>query len=215
MLKLFSFYSLILPAMLFSQNKFSISAQEGKISFSSDSLYIICRGTKSKAGVIAKQFNIIDSVVTHVGIGYIDEGVLKIVNVTNEPTTTSSALIFDSYLSYTSSSDVFFVGIWRAELNSMEYLKMKRIIDSISNKKIIFDYSFLLTNNDTLYCSEFCANILMYVNKNKFYFPPTILDIKDPLLRVFLKRDRLIYFPVDFFKKNKLFEPMISYYKNM
>jgi len=55
----------LLPLLAIAQCYFSI--------FDCNHLYIVVRGTKTKQRFIAHNFNLIDSNITHVGIGLLDK----------------------------------------------------------------------------------------------------------------------------------------------
>ena len=48
-----------------------------------NNIYIVGRSTKYKQNIIAKDFNIKDSLLTHIGLGLLEDGVLKIYNISN------------------------------------------------------------------------------------------------------------------------------------
>lgn len=64
---------------------------------SNKSIYIVYRATKNKQNTIAKNFNIKDSLMTHVGLGLVNAGKLEIYNVSNvKKSNNESALLKES-----------------------------------------------------------------------------------------------------------------------
>lgn len=83
--------------------------------------------------------------------------------------------------------------------------RMKRILKSYPGRKIVFDVSFSLNNDDTLYCSEFCATVLNSIGLGTCHFTPVKKKLNDRLFVTILKREELIYYPVDFFRATNYF----------
>ncbi len=175
----------------------------------SERIYIFCRGTKSKSSLIAHRFNISDTNITHTGIGIYHDKQLSIYNVIDN-SYLPSALIIDSLQSFIQSPDVYYLGVWECTVSIAEMQKAISLVKYYSSRKIFFDAAFNIENNDTLYCSEFCAAILNQVDSEKFNFHPTKIDLTNPLYQSILNRKQLIYYPVDFFQRTdrlaKIFE---------
>lgn len=171
-------------------------------------LYIVCRGTRSKSFVIAKQFNLKDSVATHAGIGFVQNNEFKIFNITNE----KIPIRIESFSSFILNDDVYYVGLWKIRVSSLEYKRAIDFINMTIQRNIRFDYDFKLNNGDSLYCSELCVLVLKFANRKKFNFQPTIKKLNDPLICNVLKRKTLSYYPVDFFSGNRNFSLAGSYF---
>lgn len=170
------------------------------------SIYIFCRGTKSKSVLIAHKFNYSDTNITHVGIGYYKNHKFIIYNVSDIVPIANTALRVDTLESFLQSEDIYFFSAWQYQTTKRKIRKLKNLLDSYTLKNIVFDASFELNNADTLYCSEFCAEVLKKFKKRNFYIPPNEYRLKNTLLEIVLKRQKLIYFPVDFFQKLNLFK---------
>ncbi|MEO6669580.1 MAG: hypothetical protein ABIN36_08915 [Ferruginibacter sp.] len=182
--------------------------------FQENIIYLFCRGTYSKVGMVAKYFNLMDTVSTHVGIGYLRKGKLAIYNVTTN-SNTNNAFKIESLEEFTSMDDIYSLQVWSIVLNKSDRRKVYGYCSRFSHKVISFDYKFNTANDDTLYCSEFCANLLRYVNATKFNFAPNSKDISNTLFEVILNKKELIYYPVDFFQSNPYFIRQASYiFKN-
>lgn len=172
--------------------------------FKNDAIYIITRSTEFKEDFIAKDFNIIDTLSTHVGIGFAEEGKLKIYNVSNDQMLNNSALICDDYKSFTSLKSIKYISIWEKKVTTERMSYFKSILLEYKKEKIYFDYDFLLNNDNYLYCSEFVANVL-----TKFDTNYKIKPIKKELNTFYskaLNRKFITYIPVDFFRKDSAFK---------
>lgn len=181
-----------------------------EITLHKKSLFMVCRGTYSKSALIAQKFNIKDRNITHCGIGFIKNDSFLIYNV-SDIHSTQSCLIIDSLSSFRKSADVYYLGIWECRLNTKTLETIKRHCEDYAQKKIAFDYSFILDDSDMLYCSEFCARILNAANQPELYFRPVELQLKNEFYEAFLKRKVLLYFPVDFFEENKGFKKIYEW----
>lgn len=180
--------------------------------FDKESLFVICRGTKTKSGLIAKNFNLSDTNATHVGIAFERFNNLRIFNVTNEKYKDENALRVDSLASFIENEDIYYLSIWKINTSPEEFKLAMTFIDRELEKKIQFDYNFRISDDDTLYCSEFCIRLLKFINSEKFKFNPQKKELKSLLLEAVLKRKILNYFPVDFFTLNKNFSHIASFY---
>ena len=173
-------------------------------------IYIFCRGTSGKAGLIARQFNRADTNITHVGLGYVDRAGAKIFNVTDIKGY-KNALVVDSIGSFIASPDVQYLSIWKYKNSPREFRRMKKLIKSYLTRTIFFDISFQLKDDDTLYCSEFCVNILNKINPGKLCFEPLKKELNGKLYSAILKRKEITYYPVDFFEANKHFSLLCEF----
>jgi hypothetical protein len=77
-------------------------------------------------------------------------------------------------------------------------------------KNIVFDSRFSISNDDTLYCSEFCAFTLNSCDTISPNFKPALKVLKNRFYIEYLQTENLKYYPVDFFissgKFKKIFE---------
>lgn len=190
--QLLFFLLCFISTSIFSQNNIK------DLTLEKNTIYLFCRGTKAKAGLIAEEFNSKDRKITHVGIGYLDDGKLSIFNVTDRDTI-KTALVVDDLKSFISEG-AFYLSVWRCKNTEANFLKLKEICSRYKKSKIYFDYTFLLNNKyDVLYCSEFCAKVLMEIDPQKFHFRTKKLKL-DYYYQALLNRNRLVYYPVDFFE---------------
>lgn len=167
--------------------------------FKRQSIYIVTRGTVSKRFVIANEFNLADTNSTHVGIGYKDKNTNKIVNVTNNRSTKNNALVTETFDEFLKEDDVTSCAIYKIKISKSEYRKFREIIKQIESMAIVFDYEFSLTNSDSLYCSEFCYQVLKQIDSTIFRIPFVRKKITNSFIKTALKREYLNYIPVDFY----------------
>ena len=201
-------FILYLSFILFNLN---VIAQKS-IEFNTSKLYLVTRSTENKQNIIAKDFNIKDSLSTHIGIGYFENQKFKIYNVSNiEVNTNDSSLIIDSYESFINLKDFKYCSIWSCVLEVDKMNKFKQILKTFENKKLTFDHEFDLKNS-SYYCSEFVYNVLKLLDEEKFNFTPKTIVLTDFYKNV-LKREKLKFIPVDFFQTNQLFTIEYEKYK--
>lgn len=160
-----------------------------------NTLYIFCRGTATKSGFVAKQYNIIDTQITHTGIGYFKNGVARIYHVTDDKHV-KNALQVSSMKSF-AVPETIHLSIWEIPMERRAFNTTVAMLHRSATRKIIFDRQFSLTNSpDSIYCAEFCAIVL--AEAGVFSVPRTIY-LKDKLAASFLDRQLFTYFPADFF----------------
>lgn len=203
-----SFYTKIQFLLLLFSINVSPQIAIKNLEFEQNTLYLFCRGTIAKSGLIAEKFNTTDKKSTHVGIGYLDDNILKIYNVT-DCDSSKTALVIDDLDSFTTSG-TYFISVWKCNNNEQEFIKLKQICSAFSKRKVYFDFSFTLNEKDTvLYCSEFCSRVLKQINSRKFDFKPKKM-ILEPYYQALLNRAELIYYPVDFFEESPYFSKLFE-----
>ena len=174
--------------------------EAGHMKLSEDRIYIFCRGTRSKAYLLAHKFNMRDTNSTHVGIGFYHDQRFFIYNVIDEAPKDKTALVVDSLSSFLSSNEVYYFSLWECANNQRELALLKQQLTSYVNRKITFDTQFRLAEDDSLYCSEFCAQVLNNFGGGKFEFFPLNKPLNNPLFEAVLGRRNISYYPVDFFQ---------------
>ena len=175
-------------------------------------VFIICRGTSAKANLIVRQFNLMDSNTTHIAIGYVHNKSLRIYGVEDSPGS-KSALKYDSLSSYTGSRDVLYWSVWEFSVKPGVWRRVKKACTGYERRRIVFDYDFRLDNPDTLYCSEFCANVLKKARIKRLRIYPNLTQLNG-LFFFFLNRKELEYYPVDFFQTTSLFAKVYQWKKS-
>lgn len=186
----------------------SLSAQN---LYRKDCIYLICRGTKQKVGLIAEKYNLKDPHITHVGIGLWVRKKFMIYHVINDRNGPSD-LVIESLAGFKSPQDLFYLSIWACAISKKEQLRLYEILQSYSKQKITFDTDFK-AQNKKLYCSEFCVEVLEKLNNKKFHFVKNKQTL-DFFSSKILEREVIEYYPVDFFQNNpnfkKIFEQNIN-----
>jgi len=209
--KIFLCFLLIISALTVNgQRNSELVLIKKKLTLKSNSIYFFCRGTKSKSKLIAEKFNISDTNITHVGIGFFNNKKLMIYNVSDNYAS-ENALRIDSIDSFINSLDVYYFSVWRCNISLTGYNKIKSICEEYSKRKIYFDFSFTISNDDTLYCSEFCAAVLSKAKVKDLLFHPIIMDLNNLIYESILNRKSLTYFPVDFFQSNEIITKVFDY----
>lgn len=170
-----------------------------------NAFYVVCRSTKTKKHIIAKDFNVRDTLITHVGIGFIDNEGLSIFHVSNDKKNLrNSSLIKENLKQFLSDKQVSYYSIWQYKLDAKLVEEIKKSVNKIHANNVEFDYSFDLDNNK-LYCSEFVYKVLRDFGKQKFKLSTKVKSLNS-FYSMALKRDRLKYIPVDFFIKDSNFK---------
>ncbi|MBA2745704.1 MAG: hypothetical protein H0U44_05715 [Flavisolibacter sp.] len=204
----FVFFTCLFYLSVQSQERKNIQKIKSQISLSENKIYILCRGTKSKSGLIAQKFNIADKNITHIGIAYKQNQRLVIFNVVDERNHIN-ALVIDSLESFI-TQDTYYLSIWEAGNSPEDFNRMRKLLNHFRTKKIYFDASFNIRNDDTLYCSEFTAAILNAAFPPANRYPPTLKNLDDRFYQLFLRRKKLEYYPVDFFQASGLFRKIFE-----
>ena len=184
------------------QGQVGLVLNAATIDISEDRIYIFSRGTRSKAYLLAHQFNIRDTNSTHVGIGFYQDHRFFIYNVIDEAPEGKSALVINSLDSFLLGEDVSSFSLWECANSVQDLALMKTLLRNYMNKKIAFDVQFKLAEDDSLYCSEFCAQVLNRLGGKKFDFHPITKPLNNPLLEAVLGRMNIYYYPVDFFQRS-------------
>jgi len=174
-----------------------------QVSFEDGELYIVTRSTNAKRFFIAKDFNLSDSLSTHVGIGIAEKGELKIYHVEPDSAPGKSALSKVSLKDFTAVSGLASYSIWK-DITSGNGALLKDTLKHWEDKKIAFDFEFNLAN-ENLYCSEFVWMMLKTLQNPSYEFVPIEKELND-FYKKTLGSDNLVYIPVDFFIELKMFK---------
>ena len=179
-------------------------AHEEGVSFDKNKVYLITRTTNSKPSAIAKFFNIKDTISSHIGIGIVRNGTIRIYHVIDARPKDKTDLQVHSLQEFLGmhpeTPEVSYFSIWesKSEVPSAQLLES---LKELSKRSIVFDYEFDL-NNQKFYCSELCAYILN--TAAEFDFQPRRKSLNG-FFKDVLKRETLEYFPVDFFLEDSKF----------
>ncbi len=186
----------------------AIQKIRSEMKLSENNIYILCRGTKSKSGVIAGKFNSVDKNITHLGLAFLEKNKITIYHVVDGKNF-SNALQVESLEDFI-TPDTYYISAWEYKATPTQLHQFKMLLKASSQKKICFDVRFNLRNDDTLYCSEYAANLLNAVLPEEENFSPVLLQLKDDLFIYFLKRKQLLFYPVDFFQVNRNFRKIFE-----
>ncbi len=160
-------------------------------------VYLCCRGTAQKQGLVAKQFNFSDTNITHIGIGFTSQDGFRIYHV-SDVKSNGNYFQHDSLSGFIAEKGTRFFSAWEIEAPEGILEKIKTACLSESNYRIIFDTHFSFHNGDTLYCSEFCRNVLLQAGLD-CSFPTRISNLQGDFYKIYFGMDSLRYVPVDFF----------------
>lgn len=181
-----------------------------KIILHEQAFFLVTRGTRSKGNFIAEKFNLNDKCSTHVGIGIIENGSLKIFNVTNEEKDSPSALVREAVERFINLPDIEYFSIWECRATPETLQELQRLLYDHLKRKVAFDFDFNPADDANMYCSEFCAKILKALHPD---FEYALTETKlDPFYSLALERKTLLYWPVDFFQSNSLFKKIYDVY---
>ena len=181
-----------------------------KINLGQQAFFLVTRGTRSKGDFIAQKFNISDKCSTHIGIGIIENGSLKIFNVTNEEKDSPSALVREAIERFINQPDIEYFSIWECRASPEELQELQLLLYDYLKRKVAFDFDFSADDDANMYCSEFCAKILKTLHPDSHY-PLTEIKL-DPFYSLALERKILLYWPVDFFQSNARFKKIYEVY---
>jgi len=174
-----------------------------QISFEEEVVYIVARSTQSKEGLVASNFNIKDKVLSHIGIGYVEDNELMIYNISNyRVDRKGSSLLKETLHEFTSEKSTVYFSVWKYKPNKRDFITLKRKLTGMLSETLSFDNEFTLDNED-LYCSEFVFNILNDLNLTSFKPVKKNLGMMYSLA---LGRKTLVYIPVDFFLSEEKFK---------
>lgn len=177
--------------------------------FSNSSIYIVGRSTEHKLNIIARDFNLKNPSLTHIGIGLLQDSSFKIYNISNYLLNDKgSALIVENIRNFVDLDDIQYYSIWERKTTIEKIEILKEELKYYLKKKIIFDEEFKL-DNDSLYCSEFVYLLLKKIFPNDFNSVPASKKLNLFYSRA-LKREYLEYIPVDFFQTKKDFKLIFS-----
>ena len=204
-------YVIIFFSSIFVQAQSNINFDA--IVLNNNSFYLVCRGTNQKTGTIVKKFNLSDKNVTHVGIGIVEHGRLRIYDVNNNQKSGRSALSEEDLSAFTILADSYYLSVWECHSSKKELHVLRHILRSYHSKKIVFDMAFNEKDDDHLYCSEFCAKVLHTLNPLKFHFSLTKTQLSG-MFEIMLGKKILNYYPVDFFQSNAAFAKVYERFLN-
>lgn len=203
--KVFFFFCFLLLTFgnkIYAQQHFSLDEKV---------IYIVTRSTQSKEGFVASSFNITDKIISHIGIGYVENNKLMVYNVSNYKSDNRGSFLQKETLNdFISEKGIEYYSVWKHKPDKKTFDEFRTLVKKKNSKVIKFDKDFSLNNND-LYCSEFVFNLLKDLKLTSFSPVKKELGIA---YSVALGRKILEYIPVDFFlsenKFNLLYEEYVK-----
>ena len=163
-----------------------------------DSIYIVCRGTVAKAGLIPAHFNLQDAYATHVGLGWWDGEGFFVHHVSNEKIPGMDAFRKEKLAAFISGEDVFYISLVAVKDALATPALAAKLLRAYRQQAIEFDFEFE-EGNGSYYCSEWVVAFLQKLSPAGLQFTPTKRMISHALARSLLQRDTLTYYPVDFY----------------
>lgn len=171
-----------------------------QLKFRKDIVYLVLRGTNTKIGGIVKDFNLYSSKASHIGIGILEGNKLNIFHVNENLSNREDNLFYESIEEFASDENVTYLSIWQVvDTDSVIY----QIIFFNLKQSLKYKYDFdknILINNNKYYCSEYVINMIDSPDYLKFESNHKMLN---GFAKAYLKRDTLVYYPVDGFVRNK------------
>jgi len=172
----------------------------------SSKIYLAYRGTDTKEGIIAKNFNISNEKISHIGIGVHIANEWKVFHVVSN-NTNDSDLTIESFESFSTvkNGKVHYMGIYELKhINDHDQHVLLKLLQDMTKKRIKFDNSFSIKNEEnSLYCSEFVVNMLSKMNNSKFHFNTYTIELNS-FQAAYLKKKKLSYYPADIFLKENM-----------
>lgn len=199
---------LFLAILIFSCGEKKIVSED---LLNSDEVYLIYQGTKTKEGIVAKNFNLYTKKPSHVGVAIFNESHWEIFHVVNN-NKDISALKIDSFKDFYMKESInvdYFSGYKISNLSDFEKEELKSELGLLNKEFIYFDLTFSENGNNRLYCSEMIVNIFKKINPEKFRFNSNKIKLNQ-FQSSYLGKDSLSYYPVDIFLNSlnleKIFE---------
>ncbi|WP_296381044.1 hypothetical protein [Winogradskyella sp.] len=196
-----------LVAILFFGCSNEYKRQVVNLGLNKEKAYLIFRGTNTKEGFFAREFNIKDTLSSHVGFTLFDSSRWNVFHVleNKNSTTDYNVEILDGFLNK-EKNKVFYYSLWEIESLKLEEIdSLRKIIKRYKSKKITFDKNFSHKDSTKLDCSEFICEALNKINSDKFNFEFHKRELKG-IYKTYFKKDTLEYYPVDMFQSNANFK---------
>ncbi|MCF6350256.1 MAG: hypothetical protein L3J23_04385 [Flavobacteriaceae bacterium] len=175
------------------------------VQLNEDQVYLVFRGTKSKEGFFAKDFNIRDTLSSHIGILINDKTKWEIYHIIDFKDKNRSDFRKQSLKDFFDSKkeDINYVSFWEIDnIDSNEFQQIKKELNYYLAKFIKFDKLFTLEDSTKMYCSEFIFKVLHKVDSINFNFQ-THKKKLNGVYATYFRKDTLEYYPVDVFQNNK------------
>lgn len=220
-MKRIPFFFYLFGALLFSCLSESCVEQE-KTAFEqintsqySGYLYLCTRATESKEGRLVMKYNNSEEKISHIGIAFSlsEEGAIYNMYY-DQKRQLSNDLVKETNSQFFISEQAQNNKIWAIPLTEEEYKKALDYLNTVNKKQVQFDFKIDTSNDTELYCSELVYNVLIAANANRFALNTSKRKLKQ-LASLIMKKDEVIYYPVDFFLSYQDLTPIdFKYPKN-
>lgn len=166
-------------------------------------VYLFLTGVNNKISNRVKQnFNYVKkSKYNHIGLLIVKDKELFLLDVQPSKIIKSGFLkkqILRDYISFL-KKDLNYIAIWK-----VKNVSVLSVLNKINfREKIYYDYNFDNSTNSELYCSEFVVKTLNKSMKNQHF-----ISLEKELTfgeKLFINKDIIKYYPVDFFIENNNF----------
>lgn len=182
-----------------SANKDNLKAFANASQFEDNSMYFILRGSDTKLGGFARQYNKTNEFATHVALGIYRDS-LQIFHANTEAQNGQHILSENLNDFITREKDQYtYLAYWKIDtISSEEIDAVLAEIAKLQTEEIKFDYKFNFESDDKLYCSEFIYKVINKATQQKFEISMTTMAVPEEH-HFYLKKDSLVFYPSDFF----------------
>ncbi|WGK64413.1 hypothetical protein [Croceiramulus getboli] len=159
-----------------------------------EGVYLFFRGTRSKEGVVSQAYYLKHEYISHVALGYWQDGDWVLYHVVNSAQ--KNDLKKTDFSSFYAPQDLTFAAFGKLR-SEIDQVQLQRKIESDFLAGVAFDLQFNLENESTrMYCSEFLVHLLESTHPQFFHYAPIRKKLSGWHAK-FLKRDSLDYYPAD------------------
>jgi hypothetical protein len=170
-------------------------------------IYLVYRGTNTKEGIISKEFTLKNKNASHVGIAIFNKEKWSVYHILNNRNAKSDLINEDFSTFYNiENENIKYSSIWKINnLDSIDKEKIRLQLKIMESLILTFDTAFSIENGkENFYCSEFIVFVLENANNKNFKFDLHKVKLKS-IYKSILRKDSLVYYPVDLFQFNKNF----------
>lgn len=172
-----------------------------------ETVYLVFRGTDTKEGFFARDFNIKDSLSSHIGLMVYNHENWVVYNVSDfkDGLSDLKRQKLDEFYDI-QKENIKYASIWRLNnVDSLNTIKLIRLLQKYEERTIKFDRYFTLHDSTKLYCSQFIRDILFKTDSVNFNFKTEKRELMG-IYKTYFRKDTLEYYPVDIFQTNSNIE---------
>lgn len=171
------------------------------IQLENHAVYLLLRGSQTKMGGFARQYNRFGGLASHVALGIFTDS-LTIYHVNTGSANPMREETLAEFI-HSEEESYNYLAIWKIRgMTPNKLYTLQNNIALLQSDSIRFDYRFNFEDDSALYCSEFIYKVLEPINPE--LFKETLYKKVVPKEhRFFLKKDSLEYLPADFFLNKK------------